>query len=193
VVATSPVRFPTRRVVAAQDSSGRSRIVGDGDVGAHPLESLPGQWLSVMWAGRGAPDLPVVADTVPASFPMMPTPGGFSFMVFTIEPDAMVDATAPSGDGAIGADEFLRYADAGNPRMHGSDNATFIAILSGDIWIELDGGEEFHLGAGDTYVQLGVRKSYWNRGDVPCRMAVASVGGRRLDAAAPPSSTQIGE
>jgi mannose-6-phosphate isomerase-like protein (cupin superfamily) len=175
-------RHPTRRVVAAQDASGRSRVIGDAEVGAHALESLPGQWLSVMWADRGTPELPVTADSVPDAFPMMPTPGGFSFMVFTIEPDAVVAGTVQRGDDAIAANEFLRYADEGNPRMHGSDNATFLAILSGEIWIELDGGEEFHLRAGDTYVQLGVRKSYWNRGDVPCRMAVASVGGRRVAA-----------
>jgi mannose-6-phosphate isomerase-like protein (cupin superfamily) len=120
---------------------------------------------------------------------MMPTPGGFSFMVFTIEPDAVVDGTTRAGDDAIAADEFLRYAEAGNPRMHGSDNATFLAVLSGEIWIELDGGEEFHLRAGDTYVQLGVRKSYWNRSEVPCRMAVASVGGRRRNETDTPTAT----
>jgi len=183
---SNEVRYPSRRVVAAQDAAGRSRVIGDADVAAHPLEQLPGQWLSVMWADSGPPELPVVADSVPATFPMMPTPGGFSFMVFTIEPDAMVEDTPPyDGDGGIAATEFLRYEDEGNPRMHGSDNATFIAILSGEIWIELDDGEEFHLRAGDTYVQLGVRKCYWNRGDVPCRMAVASVGGHR---SLPPSS-----
>ena len=179
---TSTASYSTRRVVAAQDASGRSHLIGDADVDAHPLESLPGQWLSVMWAGNGTPELPVTDDAVPATFPMMPTPGGFSFMVFTVEPDATIGATVPSGNEAIAADQFLRYADADNPRMHGSDNATFIAVLSGEIWIELDGGEVFHLRAGDTYVQLGARKSYWNRGDEPCRMAVASVGGRRIGA-----------
>jgi hypothetical protein len=171
--------YPTRRVVTAQDAAGRSRVIGDAEVEANPLEALPGQWLSVMWAGSGVPELPVTADSVPSSFPMMPAPGGFSFMVFTIEPDAVVEAEKPAGGDAIAASDFLRYEDEDNPRMHGSDNATFIAVLAGEIWIELDSGTEFHLRTGDTYVQLGVRKCYWNRGDVPCRMAVASVGGRR--------------
>jgi len=176
---SSELTYPCRRVVAAQDTSGKSRVIGDAHVTAHPLEQLPGQWLSVMWADTGAPELPVLADSVPTTFPMMPTPGGFSFMVFTIEPDSSVQAEASYDGDAIAAAEFLKYDDEDNPRMHGSDNATFIALLSGEIWIELDGGEEFHLRAGDTYVQLGVRKCYWNRGNVPCRMAVASVGGRR--------------
>jgi hypothetical protein len=164
-----------RRVVAAQAREGRSIVIADDDVAAFALDPLPGHWHTVIWGGDGVPELPYTDQNVPSSFPMLAIPGGFMFGVLTIEPESAVTSAKAKST----AEPFMKYPDPAYPRMHGGDGVTFMAVMEGEIWIELDSGEEFHLRQGDTYVQLGVRKAYWNRSDVPCRIAVASMGARR--------------
>jgi quercetin dioxygenase-like cupin family protein len=52
-------------------------------------------------------------------------------------------------------------------------------VISGEIWLELDDGEQVHLRAADTVVQNGTRHAWRNKGDVPCHMVVFLVGANR--------------
>ena len=66
-----------------------------------------------------------------------------------------------------------------HPGMHTTDTVDFEYVISGEVWLELDDGEEVRLRAGDTVVQNGTRHAWHNRGTDACRMVVISVGANR--------------
>jgi quercetin dioxygenase-like cupin family protein len=74
-------------------------------------------------------------------------------------------------------------------RVHRTDSIDYIVVMSGEIHMELESGEEVHLKAGDVMVQRGTVHNWINRGTQPCVMAVILVhakpvtaGGKTLEA-----------
>lgn len=51
-------------------------------------------------------------------------------------------------------------------------------VLSGEIVLGLDGGEERTVKAGELIVQQGVNHFWVNKGDQPCRMLFVMLGGQ---------------
>jgi quercetin dioxygenase-like cupin family protein len=78
----------------------------------------------------------------------------------------------------------------GNRDMnHRTDSIDYAVVMSGEIDMELDGGESVHLKAGDVLVQRGTIHNWKNRGTEPCLIAFiliaakpAEVGGNVLAA-----------
>ena len=66
-----------------------------------------------------------------------------------------------------------------NPGMHTTDTVDFDAILSGEVYLELDDGAEVLLKAGDCAVQNGTRHVWHNRSSQNCVIAVTLVGAER--------------
>jgi quercetin dioxygenase-like cupin family protein len=52
-------------------------------------------------------------------------------------------------------------------------------VLSGELWLELDDGQEVHLQPGDTVIQNGTRHAWHNRSDQTTTILTAIVGARR--------------
>jgi quercetin dioxygenase-like cupin family protein len=63
-----------------------------------------------------------------------------------------------------------------NPGMHTTATVDFDMVLSGEVWLELDGGAERMLRAGDCVIQNGTRHAWHNRSDAPCVMLVVLLG-----------------
>ena len=78
----------------------------------------------------------------------------------------------------------------GNPDMnHRTDSIDYAVVMSGEIDMELDGGQTVHVKAGDVLVQRGTIHNWKNRGTEPCLIAFILIsaksveaGGRVLDA-----------
>lgn len=68
--------------------------------------------------------------------------------------------------------------------MHRTATVDYGIVLDGEIWLEVDGGEERLLTAGDTIVQLGGRHGWRNKSDRPATLAFVLTGAN--DAAARP-------
>ena len=66
------------------------------------------------------------------------------------------------------------------PNMHTGDSIDFGYVISGEVWLELDNGEEVHLKAGDTVVQNGTRHAWRNKNSEPCRIVVCLIGAHRI-------------
>jgi quercetin dioxygenase-like cupin family protein len=68
----------------------------------------------------------------------------------------------------------LRFADI-NPgyrsAMHRTSTIDYVFILSGELDMELDGGEVVHLKGGDIVVQRGTNHAWVNNSDSVCRLA----------------------
>jgi quercetin dioxygenase-like cupin family protein len=68
---------------------------------------------------------------------------------------------------------------ASTARNARSDTIDFEYVISGEVWLELDNGEEVHVRAGDTVVQNGTRHAWHNKSSETCRMVVCLIGANR--------------
>lgn len=120
--------------------------------------------------------------------PVLPPSQGFRFGFFTIPPNTETAATQIDVVAAFielqqklpGMAEVL---EPGNPGMHTTDTVDFDVVVSGECYLELDGGAEVFLKTGDCVVQNGTRHAWRNRSAENCVIAVALIGAGR--AAAP--------
>jgi len=64
--------------------------------------------------------------------------------------------------------------------MHRTLSCDYITVVSGEIVLALDGGEEKTVKAGEFIVQKGVNHAWINRGSEVCRMVVVMVGAEKV-------------
>jgi mannose-6-phosphate isomerase-like protein (cupin superfamily) len=60
--------------------------------------------------------------------------------------------------------------------MHATQTVDYMCVLSGELWLELDGGAEVHLKPGDCLIQNGTRHAWHNRGNEPCLYVTVRIG-----------------
>ncbi len=171
-----------RRVVAGTEASSSAVVVSDEMIDPITVGMLPGAEFFSIWAGDSISALPhsCHADQVENWFP---PPGGFRFVVVTLGVDA--DVAAPGSDPSSALHELDRklpgtreiLGDASG--FHGTDTVDFVALLSGEITLCLEGAKEVPLRAGDTAVLAGVRHSWRVNPSERCIMAIALVGATR--------------
>jgi len=68
--------------------------------------------------------------------------------------------------------------DMNEPGMHRTHSIDYGIVLDGEIWLELDNGEQTQLNRGDTIVQLGGRHAWRNNSDRPATLAFVLIGAR---------------
>lgn len=170
-----------RRVVTGVEGSGRSVFVDDAEVEPVTVGLMPGLEFQPVWGSDRLVALP--ADGTPADAPAyFPPAGGFRFGFVSIPPEgggATPDATASAEELESKLPGLLAHMEPENPGMHTTETVDFDVVISGEIWLELDDGEEVHLRAGDCVVQNGTRHSWRNRSSESCVLAVALVGASR--------------
>lgn len=172
-----------RRVATGHTSDGKSTVASDSLVEPITFETLPGLELHRLWGADEPLTFPDDGSprTCPAYFPPV---HGFRFGLATFPP--LSETTTESFE----VEEIERelqekvpgmaeYAERDHPGMHTTDTVDFLYIVSGEIWLELDNGEEVHLKAGDTVVQNGTRHAWRNKNSDPCRMVVCQIGANR--------------
>ena len=172
-----------RRVVTGHDSSGRSVFASDERVGPFQPELFPGWAFHALWGGDATPTFPDDGRHPPAAnyFPGL---DGFRFSFSTIPP---ANTPAPDGIDLAAAEAevegtmpgLLSHMEPDDPGMHTTDTIDMEVILSGEVILELDDGEERLLRPGDTIVQNGTRHRWRNPGREPCVMAIFMLGAAR--------------
>ena len=65
--------------------------------------------------------------------------------------------------------------------MHTTDTVDYVIVVAGEVWLELDDGQEVLVKAGDCVIQNGTRHAWRNRADVPCVMAAVMIGAERRE------------
>lgn len=65
--------------------------------------------------------------------------------------------------------------------MHRTVSLDHIVILSGEITLLLDGGDEKTVSAGEFIVQQGVNHQWINKSGEVCRMAVVMLGADKVE------------
>ena len=172
-----------RRLVTGQGAGGNSVIVSDEEVEPVTAALLPGGGFYGLWGGDETVKLPH-DGTPPASVGWFPPVGGFRFAVVVFGSEGAAPAAEFDMEAAIAelrekVPGLVETLEPDNPEMHTTDTIDFNFIVSGEIYLELDGGVERLLRAGDCVIQNGTRHAWHNRSSEPCTVAVAIVGAAR--------------
>jgi mannose-6-phosphate isomerase-like protein (cupin superfamily) len=153
-----------RRVVTGHDAEGKA-IVRIDEVCAHFKEGRPNGYVCNIWT----------TDTAPADNSGQADAGLREGRFTMIENGSVF--------------RILDFRPGVQKRVHRTDTIDYIVVMSGEIDMELEAGEEVHLKAGDVMVQRGTVHNWINRGTQPCVLAVILVhaepvraGGRTLEA-----------
>lgn len=114
----------------------------------------------------------------PQLFPFFPNPGGTRAVVVDFPPPSANDDHA-SADEGIAEDPqpgLIEAFEADNPGMHTTDSIDYGICLSGEMYLELDNGEERRIAPGTIVVQQGTRHAWRNRGSEVCTMVFVLIG-----------------
>ena len=178
-------QMKVHRVVTGHTHDGAATIIRDSEVEGITTPLVPGMELHRLWAGDDAPSVPYEGDVsvVGSYFPQV---GGFRFGLYTVPPESAMELSDSELRKAFQDFErdlpgLLSHMEPENPGMHTTDTVDFEYVLSGEVWLELDNGEEVHLKPGDTVVQNGTRHAWRNKSTKPCQMVVFAVGAHRRE------------
>jgi quercetin dioxygenase-like cupin family protein len=138
-----------RRVVTGHDGKGRAVVKID-EVSKNIVSNRPGASACVIWT----------TDTFPAD-----NSGDADTST------KKVGTTLPGGT----VFRVVEFSPGVSPRVHRTDSIDYAVIVSGEIDMELEKGNEVHLKAGDVLVQRGTVHNWINRGKAPCVIAFALV------------------
>jgi quercetin dioxygenase-like cupin family protein len=145
-----------RRVVTGHDARGRAKVEVD-EVAANVISNRPGASSCVVWSTKGFPvDNDGFNDPTKASFKTT-VEGGTVFRV-------------------------VRYEPGVTRRNHRTDSIDYAVVISGEIYMELDGGVVVHLKAGDVLVQRGTIHNWVNRGTEACVIAFVLISSKPVTA-----------
>lgn len=161
---TTPVNPSIRRIVTGHDEQGKA-IVEIDEVCSRYRQGRPNGYVCNVWT----------TDTSPANN------------------NGHVDAGQREGKFSVIENgtvfRILDFHPGVQQRVHRTDSVDYIVVMSGEIDMELESGEEVHLKAGDVMVQRGTVHNWINRGTETCVMAVVLVhahpvqaGGQTLNA-----------
>jgi quercetin dioxygenase-like cupin family protein len=138
-----------RRVITGHDASGRAVVKID-ETSKNVVSGRPGASSAVIWT----------TDAIPADN--------------SGETDAAlkkVGTTLPGGT----VFRIVEFSPGVSPRVHRTDSIDYAVVISGEIDMELEKGDEVHLKAGDVLVQRGTVHNWINRGKNPCVIAFALI------------------
>jgi mannose-6-phosphate isomerase-like protein (cupin superfamily) len=175
-----------RRVVTGHDSNGKSHVVDDSLVEPITPRLMPGYEFHRLWGRDERPTFPDDGGPRPAETYFPPAEGS-RFGVFTVPPGEVT--VPPDLDVAAGIADLQRempglmdHMEPDEPGMHTTDTIDYDLVISGEITLELDDGEQVVLGPGDAVVQNGTRHRWRNHGTEPCVIAVVLIGADRQPA-----------
>jgi hypothetical protein len=177
-----------RRVVTAHDAAGRSILIEDAPVHrSHDYKHIKGFSTALVWSTQGALAVPNEGvDPTQGLTSFHPEPGDTKFMIVTFPPDSIM--MNESFDPVSAGQEYMENLpglaerfEIDNPGMHTTDSVDYGILLDGEIWLELDDGEQVHLKRHDTVVQNGTRHAWRNKGDKPATLAFILIGAKRAE------------
>lgn len=173
-----------RRIVTGHDGDGKAVFIEDGPPPNRiTLDGRPGWELNTLWATTDIPHLPAAGDASLGLSTYLPAAPGTRF-IFATWPSRQEQARNAEPD-ILRAEYQAKVPGLGHAHeqdahgMHTTDTVDYVIILAGEVWLELDDGQQRLIKAGDCVVQNGTRHRWQNRSDAPCVMAAVMVGAAR--------------
>lgn len=139
--------------------------------GPSPGRFESGHW-DELWAFSQIPAS--LADTSdPAdltSFRLAPVPGEIRCRIFTVSAGGTPGREARNREWAARMDltETETPDPTAYPWLHRTPTVDVVVVISGEMDLVLDSGDEVHLRAGDSVIQRGTMHAWRATGDEPC-------------------------
>ncbi|WP_155060357.1 cupin domain-containing protein [Streptomyces blattellae] len=169
-----------RRVVTGVSASGKPVIVSDGEPPVtRQYTHTPGFARSLVW-NTAAPATPS-ADPTQTLKSYVPAPGETIALTVTFPPGSVYadpgwDPVAAGAEQLENTPGLAELFEPDNPGMHTTPTVDYGVVLSGEIVLDLDGGETAILGPGDLVVQNGTRHAWRNNGAEPATLFFVLIG-----------------
>ncbi|MBW8739123.1 MAG: cupin domain-containing protein [Streptomyces turgidiscabies] len=169
-----------RRVVTGVSPSGKPVIISDGEPPrTRQFTHTPGFARSLVW-NTGAPAVPS-ADPTESLKSFVPAPGETIALTVTFPPasvyaDPAWDPAAAAGEQLEATPGLAELFEPDNPGMHTTPTVDYGVVLSGEIVLDLDGGEVAALEPGDLVVQNATRHAWRNPGTEPATVFFVLIG-----------------
>ena len=150
--------LPTvRRIITGHDDQGKA-IVKIDEICNHFREGRPGAMVCNVWT----------TDTAPADNSGQEDKGKREGKFTMIENGSVF--------------RIIEFKPGVQQRVHRTDTIDYIVVMSGEIDMELEAGEEVHLKAGEVMVQRGTVHNWINRGTESCVLAVILIHANSVEA-----------
>lgn len=145
------------------------------------FETVNGFAVSSVW--RTEPGMPIpkkITDPTVGAGSLLPAPGGTSLLVVQFPPDAVL-ASVPDPHAMVAEyteklPGLFQAFEPENPGFHTTETIDYGILLSGELWLELDGGAQRPIQAGDIVVQNATRHAWRNKSDTPAVIAFVLIG-----------------
>jgi hypothetical protein len=171
-----------RRVVTGTTSDGAATIVSDGVAPrAHEFVHTPGMAHVLLWGTEPGDSFAEAATDRSEEHNFAPPPGGTRFVIVRFPPGATF-ASADFDPEAAGAEQLERTPGLAElfepdaPGKHTSPTIDYGIVLEGELWLELDNGEETLLKPGDVIVQNATRHSWSVRSEGTATLLSVLIG-----------------
>lgn len=173
-----------RRVVTGHSEEGRSVFISDEIAPrAKSFQDIPGYGMAQIWATD--PESEGGADLSSMSGSLIPGPGGTSLLMISLPPDSIMAApTNPQRALAEMMESLpglIDHFEPENPGMHCTPTLDYGVVLEGEVWLELDDGEQRLLRAGDVVIQQATRHAWRNRSPKPVKALFFMIGARSVN------------
>ncbi|MGW1027947.1 cupin domain-containing protein [Streptomyces sp. NPDC002577] len=151
-----------RRVVTGRAGDGKGHVVSDGPAPCVlTTEGRPGFQTVCVWATDAVPRVPNAgADPTRVEQKFFPGPEGSRFLINVFPPGF------GTGSGVF---------------MHATSTVDYVVVVTGEVTLVLDSGEEVTLRAADTVVQNGTVHGWRNPSDEPAVVAFTVLGAQGED------------
>ncbi|MFZ5957798.1 cupin domain-containing protein [Pseudomonas knackmussii] len=148
--------------MTGHDESGRSVFLADGPAPRQKdFQDLPGHGVAQVWCS-GAGDDPTLLKGS-----LVPGPGSTSLLLVSFPPDAVMaapkDPQRAHSEMAEALPGLFECFEVENPGMHRTPTIDYGVLLEGELWLELDDGQEKLVRAGDVIIQNATRHAWRNR------------------------------
>jgi Cupin domain len=145
------------------------------------FKAIDGFVVSNLWST--APGMPIptaIGDPTVGARSLLPEPGGTSLLIVQFPPDAVLaslaDPQAAMAEYATKLPGLFEKFEPANPGFHKTETVDYAILLSGELWLELDGGAVRRLRPGDVVVQNATRHAWRNKTDAPAVIAFVLIG-----------------
>ena len=178
--------FDIRRVVTGLNAEGRSCFIFNGGPPSRLAGDNAARSALSLWQTEGPHASNAgAAEAAPAPFDLSLTFGSTKFLTtqFAPVPDAATldpEERARRARTASSVTPAYRVGlDTDHPGMHVTDTIDYVAVISGEITLILDEGEQV-LRAGDVVIDRGVAHAWENRGIEPAVIVAVLVDAEPL-------------